>query len=529
MARVLGLDLGSYSVKAVLFETQMRGYRTLAYVEERRPEGDKDQTLRTALAAIAANGELRADQVVVALPGPALATHVLSLPFTDPKRIEATIPFEVESQLPFDLSEAVYDYQIAAQDEKHSDLLIGVVRKKELAPLLEVLHELNLDPRIVTHPGIAYQNLLVGAAALFADAPAGPEAAPIAIIDVGHERTSVAIGRPGVGVELTRTFSGGGRDLSRALATEFQISAEEATAWKEAQGAFGAAAQDPESQRGSVALVRGLQPLLRELRPTLKAYTARTRQAVGRVYLCGGTSLLPGIAAQLTRELGIPTVLLALPSEANEVIAPAHQPSAVQAYALALRGQATGKGSTFNLRRGEYAFKGDFDYLREKLVRLAAFAAVLVVLLIGSGILRNQVLARREQQVEDQLCETTQRVLGKCERNFDRAINLLQGQESPAAAIPKLSAVALLAELMQRLPTDIPLTLDQVSVDLDRITVRCLTDSSKQVDKITTALKGYKCFKDVKEGKVEKTRDGQKVTFRLDIQVDCPDSPPAQG
>jgi general secretion pathway protein L len=71
--------------------------------------------------------------------------------------------------------------------------------------------------------------------------------------------------------------------------------------------------------------------------------------------------------------------------------------------------------------------------------------------------------------------------------------------------------------------------MDQVVVDTERITVRCETDSSKQVDKITTALKGYRCFHEVKEGKVEKSKDGQKVTFRLDIQVQCPDSPPTEG
>ena len=70
--------------------------------------------LRAALTQLFAQAPLQADQVVVALTGPGLATHMLSLPFTDPKRLEATIGFEVEGQLPFDLSEAVYDYQIAS-------------------------------------------------------------------------------------------------------------------------------------------------------------------------------------------------------------------------------------------------------------------------------------------------------------------------------------------------------------------------------------------------------------------------------
>jgi general secretion pathway protein L len=48
-----------------------------------------------------------------------------------------------------------------------------------------------------------------------------------------------------------------------------------------------------------------------------------------------------------------------------------------------------------------------------------------------------------------------------------------------------------------------------------------VTDSSKQIDTIAAALRGHRCFKEVKEGKVEKTREGNKVSFRLDIQVQC--------
>ncbi|HEY0092939.1 MAG TPA: pilus assembly protein PilM, partial [Archangium sp.] len=111
MARILGLDLGSHSVKGLLLDSNARGPAVKAYAEVRRaPEGDKQETLRNALRELLARPELQqADQVVVALPGQSLATHQLTLPFTDPKRIEATIPFEVESQIPFDLNEAVFD------------------------------------------------------------------------------------------------------------------------------------------------------------------------------------------------------------------------------------------------------------------------------------------------------------------------------------------------------------------------------------------------------------------------------------
>ncbi len=520
MARILGLDLGSHSVKGLLLDTNARSSPVKGWAEVRRGEGERQETLRTALRELLAHPELQhADQVVVSLPGPSLVTHQLALPFSDPKRIEATIPFEVESQIPFDLGETVFDYQVASQvKDKGSELLVGVVRREEIATLLALLNEVGVDPRVVTHPGITYQNLMMQQPGLFA----GIDAEAVAIVDIGHERTTLAIGRPGMGVEFARTFAGGGQNLSRALSTEFQTPLPEAHHWKEAHGALASAAQaqGPDGERAAAAFVRGLQPVLRELRPSFKAFTARSRRQVGAVLLCGGTARMPGIAEQLSKDLGMPTRLLEMPLEAS--VPTTEQPSVMQAYSLALRGQASGaKAPRFNLRRGEFAFKGDYDYLKDKVGLLASFGVTLLLLLIASGVVRNSVLARREAQVDKVLCDVTQRILGSCEKNYDIALNRLKGVESPAAALPKLSAVNLLAELTQRVPADVAVTFDRIDIDLERISVRGVTDSSKQIDTIAAALRGHRCFKEVKEGKVEKTREGNKVSFRLDIQVQC--------
>ncbi len=521
MARVLGLDLGSYSVKAVLFETAMRGYQTLSFAEVRRPEGERMQTLRAALAELFQSHPLIAEQVVVALPGPSLATHVLQMPFADTKRLEAALPFELESQLPFDLTEAVFDYQVASQREKKSDLLVGVVRKDELRTLLTLLKDAGVDPRILTHPAMAYQSLLLSSPQLF---DGTSDASSIALVDIGHERTSIAIGRPTTGLEFARTFSGGGKDLTRALASEFQVEFAAASEWKETQAAMGSGVQGADGKRAAAALLRGLQPVLRELRPTLKAFTGRSHRAVGQIYLCGGSAQLPGMEEEMSSGLALPVKLSQLPEEVGEVIPSAKRPQAAQAFALALRGQASSsRAQRLNFRRGEFAFQGGFDYVREKIGRMALFAATLLILLITSGIVRNSVLSRREQRVDAVVCDVTQRVLGHCEKNFDRALNLLRGKESPAALIPKASAVALFHELTQRVPPEVPVTFDQIIIDLDRISLRGETDSSKSIDQITAGLKTYRCFREVKEGKVQKSKDGQRVSFGLDVQVECPE------
>jgi general secretion pathway protein L len=510
MARILGLDLGSFSVKAALLETSLRGAAVKGWAEVKVNNGD----LKSAVTELFEKNAFNADQLVVSMPGLSIATHPITLPFSDPKRIESTLAFEVEDELPFDLSEAVYDYQVASTDKEGSRLVVGVVKKEELAKVLATLKELKLEPRIVTHPGLAAQSLL---------ASLPPSDSAVALVDVGHERTCVSVGRPGVGIELARTFAGGGVYLTRALAQEFKIAAPEAQVWKDEHAALGEYAVGPDAERADGAFVRGLQPVLRELKATLKSYSARTRRSVDAVYLMGGSAKLPGLSERLRGDLGIDVKPLELPNEVKAALGgPA--PHAAQAYALALRGNASGaKAQRFNLRRGEFAFKSDLDFVGEKLGQLVTFGAVLLVLLIASSIVRNTVLERREKAIDAQLCDITQRYLVRCEKNFDIAINMLQGKESVAANIPKKSAVNFLSELTAHLPPDVPVTTDQIIVDMDRVSARFETDSSKHVEDIMSALKTYKCFKEVNEGKIEKSKDGTKVQFRLDIQIECPE------
>ena len=83
------------------------------------------------------------------------------------------------------------------------------------------------------------------------------------------------------------------------------------------------------------------------------------------------------------------------------------------------------------------------------------------------------------------------------EENYDVALNMLQGKESPAAAVPRVSAVTLLAELTSRIPNEQGIKLEQVTVDLDRISLRVTADNSKAIDIITQSLTKYRCFQEV--------------------------------
>src|SRR5690606_763667 len=95
--------------------------------------------IRPALATLAADGWFDADQVVCCLPGAQVATHLVSLPFGDPKRIEQTLRFEVEGLIPFDLDEVVFDWHVVSRTPARTELLVSVARREDVASLIALL------------------------------------------------------------------------------------------------------------------------------------------------------------------------------------------------------------------------------------------------------------------------------------------------------------------------------------------------------------------------------------------------------
>ena len=516
MARILGLDLGAHSIKVVLLETTFRGASIAARSELERDDGFDFSRL---IAHLRMHNEMGADQIIVAAPGASVATQHLSLPFTDARRVEATLGFEVESLLPYDIDEVTYDHQLLSIDGGKSELLVGSARTQEIASLLAELKAVGLDPRVVTSSALAYQNILCQPTR--GDGAVATEGAD-AILDIGHERTSLCVGTGAGRLLGARTFMGGGRDLTRAVAAEFNVSLEDAQTWKEREGDVSdEAGSDPQFSRARDALRRALAPLLREIRATLRANEARFHCPVRRLFLAGGTSRLGGLDRYLSQELGLEVTPLAFGEQDMAVsFSAAEQTLYAQAYALALQGQGTLRGHRFNLRKGALSFKGDLDYLKGKTSRLGAFALVLAVLAIASMGLEWRAAASREQAIDDELFNMTKRILGQGQKNYDIALNLLRGAGSAQAQLPKVSALDIFTELTES-AQKAEVRLEEVEAQLERVKVRGETAGFDGVDRLVGVLEAVECFKEVKRNKVQKSRDGSKVVFELDIRVSC--------
>ncbi|MFT3914348.1 MAG: pilus assembly protein PilM [Anaeromyxobacteraceae bacterium] len=537
--RILGLDLGVAAVKGVLLESAYRGWTLVDHGSAPvapATEGGPDHPARlgAAVQALLAGEAWKFDTAVVAFPGAAVSSHQVTLPFTDSRRIAEAIGFEVEGLIPFDLADVAWDWQPLGTRDGKTELLVSVVKKGELAGLLAALQAAGVDPRAVVPAGPALQGLLAAGAVPTllggSGAEPGEPAGADVVLDVGAERTTVSVGTAD-GLEAARTFPFGGAHLARALAAELGLAPADGAAIlsAEARGervplALDAAAKDP---RAAEAVRRALVPLVRELRATLRAWRARAgARPARRILLAGEAGRLPGLAELLVPEADGPVAPLELAGPA-EALGPAAGTHAL-ALALALRGLLGAKAGRTNLRRGDLAFTRDFEHVRGKVLKLAAWASLVALLWVAGSAVEAFALARREAVVDRALCDAEQSLLGKCYDDWEQAQSVLKGRGSPSAALPKVAAVEILAELSAKVPDTVPVRFDRVEITREKLHLQGTTDAAEGVDKLVAALQSSRCFGDARSGGARRRGSDSKFEFSIDSSLTCLEGGPEE-
>jgi general secretion pathway protein L len=484
MHRIVGLDVSGDKVRLVALESGFRGFSVLEARSVALPEGaTPGERLKAALALLPRAED---DSFAVALPGTQVASHLVTLPFTDARRIEQVLPGEVEGAIPFDLDEVVWDHAVLSQANGKTEVLVGVVRKTALQQALASFAEAGIDPTLVTFAplalatpserGMVARDGVVPPEGGVAEAvlDAGPDRADFCLLDAGHPILA--------------------RSLSSAAAS----------VWESAR-------TDPR------AVDRLLAPLARDLKMSLRMRGGKAGP-VSRLLVAGELANIPGAAERLSADLGLPVEPLQLAGQAADV---AQGPGADYALALGLALRAQQPRGRLNFRKGEFAFTRDLSQIRGHLGRLAIAAGLLLALAVGLGAARVASLSRQARDYDDALCAATRKILGTCMTDYRQAVAALSGGRSKAAGIPRVSAADVLAELVARLPDDAMPILDDVDITTTVIRLRGTADSYGKVDQILSALKKNRCFGEIKQPRTEKQRGTEKVQFSIDFPYVC--------
>jgi len=483
--RILALDIGANAVRAAAIESSFRDYKVTGLYEEVSGTG---QSLADNLRAFLAKHNLQADTVLVTMPGQLATQRMLSLPFRDRKKLSQTIPFELETQVPFGLDDVVVDYQVLTREKTGSTVLAALVQKSDLERHLAALSEVGLDPKIVDFGPLCSLNLLNHLAKEL------PE--NFAYVEVTQRDASVALYRDkqlqGVRVLVAPPGNGSGPGL---------ISAE---------------------------------VLAQELRWTLMVLNGGTIEGNLPCLVAGEPSeFLTDATRAFAENAGLRVVRLeSLPLKPVPGVAEGMAPAFARPLGLALRELEPASTIGLNFRRGEFTYQRGQAEVRSALMRIAALAAVVGILAVTYLFVNYRLQRARADAVDEKVRSIVASVMPGAAINTNNAVEVLQGEVTgvktklgllaDTAPVGNLTAIDLLYSLSTSVPKNLTVDVDEYAMDPDSIRIRGRTGSYDNVDTLKKTFEGLPYFREVQAKDTKAASDGKGVEFRLILTLNKP-------
>ena len=529
---VCGIDLGAYSVKLAFFEAGFRA-TTLRGLEEIPVPAGEALLIERQLAALR-EGLSRAPGEVtpyLAVPGDQLSVRVLELPFSDPRKIDQVVGYELEGQIVSAIEDVVFDHLIADEKSEGTTVLAAAARREELAAFLAAAETQGIYPRALFAAPVIYRTL-------FSGPPAGeePQATCQALLDFGHERTNVCILHRGNAI-YARTIRRGGAQLTAAIAKAFNADPARAEQAKRGEAFLAGPGRVPNTPllvKLDATLREALVPTIRELRQTLASFAASSKLEVDALLVVGGGGRLGGLLPFLEAELGIPARHPAVrPVIESGGRPPARDPAGLEeaapdsevqtlAGAIALAGARGSREIDF--RRGPFVYRANFSIVRQKAAHLVGLALALVAVVAIDLGAKSGSLTDERKALDKELATQTQELFGKPRDDAENVTELLRrGFREELAPLPKATAFDLLDQISRKVPPADKVKLDVAELEIrpKKAFIKGTADTAAAVDEIATKLKEIDCFEEVTKGAITEVSGGAKQ-FTLTITSKCP-------
>lgn len=501
MPRTLAIDLGSRAVKVAVDVDGVAEVvsRTVVFSSDADAALELDARMQALDALLDEHPAWAGAQVELVWGSDRSAVRRVSLPFSEKERVDATLPFAIEQDVPFDLD----DMHLAWRPTETPTTVLAVLAPQAaLAATLAALKSRGLDPRRVIPDGE-----VLGAW--------GPtDDAVEAVIDLGHRRSVVAVVQAGRTLWF-RSIDAGGANVQRGVAATLGIAPHEAAALLWDPDTQDPVALDALPPAAAQAVLRARIPWLGSLRATLVQAEDELGVEIEGVRVCGGAGLAPEWLGALEEDLGVP-------------VTRAYDGHPADALAAALLADATAPKPSpwLDLRSGRFSFVGSFSAPSTWLRLGAAFAASYLVAVGGAfGVLYVQGMDALTT-AEDATRATVADVLDGVSDNMESSRAVLELGEAVAESeeIGKFlggdgdapEQVHLIYELHRSFPPPdkVVVEIDRVEVTPKAVMVNGRTDGLTQVDQIQEAIEASGAF-----DRIEATSSNKadKVEFTLNI------------
>ncbi len=303
---VIGLDIGSTSVRLIQLSSHGSGYRIDHFGIEPLSEGvvvdkavqDVEAISNAISRAVKASGT-RAKFCAIAVSGSAVFTKTISLPADLAEAdIESHVQLEANQYVPYPLDEVSLDFEILGPSLRNADLmdiLLAASKSENVESRQDAIDSAGLKAKVVDVEAFAIAN----AFELIRKRDGVNRSEAVSFFDIGYVTTTLLVIKAGR-VIYTRDHPFGGHQLLEETMRRYDMTNEQASFFERNEEA-------PEDFEEEV-----LEPfqlnIVHQISRALQFFASSNEYSnIGTIYLSGGVASLKGLAPMVQQELGMTT------------------------------------------------------------------------------------------------------------------------------------------------------------------------------------------------------------------------------
>lgn len=303
-ASLVGVDIGTSSVKVLQLGRSGSEYRVEAFALEPVPEGavaegnvsDPDAVAEVVKRAVKRSGT-KARNCAMAVTGAAVITKIINLSADlSEEDIEAQIEVEASQYIPYPREEVSLDFEVLGQSARNAELveiLLAASKTEHVDMRREVAELAGLNVTVVDVESYAIAN----AFDLVRKRAGIDETETIGVLNMGST-TSTLIALRGNRSIYSREHSFGGQQLIEECMRRYGMDAEQAN--------FLQRGEAPPAGFEDELLEPFRQSVIQQISRALQFYSSSSDYTgINTLFLTGGSASTPGLAEALGDEVGI--------------------------------------------------------------------------------------------------------------------------------------------------------------------------------------------------------------------------------
>ena len=506
--KILGLDIGRDSIKAVQVMAGLRGYEVarIALVNI-----DKEGGTEEALKKLFESNIFTDSICITALPSKDFFFRNIRLPFKDKKKISQTIAYELEPLIPCPADEVLIDYVITDQTDQ-TDIFSAAVAKSAAGDLIKYLKKCNVEASIMDIDAVPVVSRLLTS---YTDMTGCG-----LLLDIGAgDTTGVIFDKSGI-INIRR-FPFGGEKITKAIAKALKIEFSEAEKRKRLS--------DTDEAGEEISAMCG--KFFSEVKNTLQSLSLKghLKEDPAKLFLTGGGGLYLPLQKEMETFFSLPIEMVDI-SAADDIVMEKEagkdwNPMLMnQALALAIR--ETKKNAGFNFARGEFGPKRKYEKFRKDF-RWAA--AIVFIILCAFGIdlyidyhYDRAHLNKLKHEITDvfkKTCPEVTRIVDPVQQlkvRIAEARNSSSGLNGHGSEIRTLD---IIKDISWLIPESTDFLITSFTFDSAAVKIKGETDNFNTVDNIKNSLSKSNYFKNVTISSATLIKKGSRVGVDLRIEL----------